>query len=52
MKAGIFYFSGTGNTFRVAEVFGNYLKQLGYNIDYIDVAKKNQTIDDYELLVF
>jgi len=52
MKAGIFYFSGTGNTYRVAEVLGEYLKEVGYKVDYIDIVNEHQISDNYELLVF
>ena len=51
MKAAIIYFSGTGNTLRVGEVFKSYLEDLKYKVDMIDITKQKNVHKGYDLLV-
>lgn len=39
MKTNIYYFSGTGNTFKVAESLKNELEALGSEVGFADIAK-------------
>lgn len=49
MKAAVIYFSGTGNTKRVGEVFKHYLEQMSYDVDMIDIYESK--IKDYDLII-
>lgn len=51
MKAAIVYFSGTGNTFRVGEVFKAYLETINYQVDMIDITKHKEKLKDYDLFI-
>lgn len=49
----VHYFSGTGNTYHMAKVIGNRIKQQGYDIVYnnIECGNKEQ-VNDFTLHVF
>lgn len=51
MKAAIVYFSGTGNTYRVGEVFKEYLLAKNYDVDLIDVSKPANKLRGYDLFI-
>jgi ferredoxin/flavodoxin len=51
MKAAIVYFSGTGNTYRVGEVFKEYLLSKDYDVDLIDISKSTRTLSGYDLFI-
>ncbi|PAB60405.1 EFR1 family ferrodoxin [Anaeromicrobium sediminis] len=51
MKAAIVYFSGTGNTFRVGEVFKAYLETIDYEVEMIDITKHSSDLKGYDLFV-
>lgn len=51
MKAAIVYFSGTGNTFRVGEVFKAYLENVNYQVDMIDISKHKGQLKGYDLFI-
>ena len=51
MKAAIVYFSGTGNTFRVGELFKDYLEGINYQVDMIDISKHDKNLKDYDLFI-
>lgn len=51
MKAAVAYFSGTGNTLRVGEVFKAYLEEINYQVDMIDIANHNKNLHGYDLLI-
>ena len=52
MRCAIIYFSGTGNTKRVAGVYKKYLITIGYEIDLIDISKMDRKLGDYDLYIF
>jgi len=52
MKAAIIYCSGTGNTFRVGELFKELLMERGYDVDLVDISSSSSEIKRYDLLVF
>lgn len=51
MKAAIIYYSGTGNTFRVGELFKNLLKQNKTSVTYHNISKSQEIIKGYDLIV-
>ena len=51
MKAAIVYFSGTGNTFRVGEIFKTYLEAVNYQVDMIDISKHKEQLKGYDLFI-
>ncbi|WFD11860.1 EFR1 family ferrodoxin [Tepidibacter hydrothermalis] len=51
MKAAVIYFTGTGNTLRVGEVFKAYLENIAYNVDMIDITKHSRNLKDYDLFI-
>jgi len=51
MEAAVVYFSGTGNTFRVGEVFKSYLETIDYQVDMIDITKHKEELKGYDLFI-
>ncbi|PAB60409.1 EFR1 family ferrodoxin [Anaeromicrobium sediminis] len=52
MKTALLYFSGTGNTKRVGEVFKDYLLEKKHNeVDMIDISTHRQSLSNYDLLI-
>lgn len=51
MKAAIIYFSGTGNTYRVGEVFKERLLATNYDVDLIDISKHPANLRGYDLFI-
>jgi len=51
MKAAVAYFSGTGNTRRISEVFKVYLEDKNYEVDMIDISKHNEHLCEYDLFI-
>jgi len=51
MKIGIVYFSGTGNTYRVGEVFKHMLENKCEVIDMIDISQNDTVVRAYDLLI-
>ncbi|MCT4508554.1 MAG: EFR1 family ferrodoxin [Tepidibacter sp.] len=51
MKAAVVYFTGTGNTLRVGEVFKAYLENIGYDVDMVDITKHSSNLKDYDLFI-
>lgn len=51
MKAAIVYFSGTGNTYRVGEVFRESLITKNYDVDLIDISKHSSKLRNYDLFI-
>lgn len=51
MKAGIVYFSGTGNTVRIGKVFRDYLENKDYKVDLIDISLRQEKLEDYDLIL-
>ncbi|WP_297523137.1 EFR1 family ferrodoxin [uncultured Clostridium sp.] len=49
MKGVILYFSGTGNTRRVSELYKKHLVNIGYKIDLIDISKRTEPLEEYDL---
>jgi ferredoxin len=51
MKAAVVYFSGTGNTYRVGELFKTYLEDLNYQVDMVDITKSDNALKNYDLFI-
>jgi Pyruvate/2-oxoacid:ferredoxin oxidoreductase delta subunit/flavodoxin len=51
LKAAIVYFSGTGNTFRVGEVFKDYLESMNYKVDMVDINNHKEKLQNYDLYI-
>jgi len=51
MKVAIVYFSGTGNTYRVGEVFKEHLLTTNHEVDLIDVSKHAGKLSGYDLFI-
>lgn len=51
MKVAIVYFSGTGNTYRVGEVFKERLLATNHDVDLIDISKPASKLRDYDLFI-
>ncbi|MCS5422568.1 MULTISPECIES: EFR1 family ferrodoxin [Psychrilyobacter] len=51
MKAAIVYFSGTGNTYKVAEVFKERLLTANYKVDLVDISQWSSKLRDYDLFI-
>jgi len=51
MNIAIVYFSGTGNTKRVGEVFKSKLEHMGHSPDMVDISLKNSKLKGYDLVI-
>ncbi len=51
-KVGVFYWSGTGNTEKMAEAIGEGLKKAEVDFDLVNVSNDTKEISDYEKLMF
>ncbi|WBW95175.1 EFR1 family ferrodoxin [Oceanirhabdus sp. W0125-5] len=51
MKAAVVYFSGTGNTLKVAHLFKERLIEVCSEVDLIDVTKHNNILKNYDLII-
>ena len=51
MKIAIIYFSGTGNTKRVAEVYKKYFEVEENEVDLIDISTKKELVGNYDLYI-
>jgi len=52
MKAVVKYFSGTGNSYQVAKVSANILKENGFEVFLSDIFSDNKFIEDIEFIGF
>lgn len=51
MNGTIIYFSGTGNTEYVAELYKKEFEKKGHNIHLIDIIRDSKLNDDYDFLI-
>ncbi|MCM1992816.1 EFR1 family ferrodoxin [Oceanirhabdus seepicola] len=51
MKVAIVYFSGTGNTYRVGEVFKEHLLSTNHEVDLINVNRQTIKLRGYDLFI-
>jgi len=52
MKVAIIYYSGTGNTYRVAELIKELLDKKEFSVDLFDITKDFVTMNQYDLIIF
>ena len=51
-KVGVFYWSGSGNTEKMAEAIGAGLAAAGVEYDVVNISSDSKNVADYEKLMF
>lgn len=51
-KVGVFYWSGTGNTEKMAEGIAAGLTKAGVEFDLVNISSDSKSVADYEMLMF